>query len=318
VDGSRRKLVVDELRLGHWSRRSGAFALACDGLTFDVAENEFVAIVGPSGCGKTTFLTALAGLTPVESGRLALNDEQITGPAPDRSLVFQQASLFPWRNVVANIEFGLKAQGRLDREGKARVAELVELVGLAGKEDKYPRELSGGMSQRVNLARALATDPDLLLLDEPFSALDAQTRELMQEELTRVWQADIASAGNTAVNAYTVKKDYETRNEAAVSAFVKSETECLSILHNDKAAAIASILKHSGNDNKKLAEYSYDFFEPLWARTPTVSPALVDQAFTVTADQGIGTKPKDTSVYVDNSFVDRLQKSGYIASLYKH
>jgi NitT/TauT family transport system ATP-binding protein len=199
VNQSRRKLVVDDLRLGHWSRRSGAFALACDGLTFDVAENEFVAIVGPSGCGKTTFLTALAGLTPVESGRLELNNEQISGPARDRSLVFQQASLFPWRNVVANIEFGLKAQGRLDEKGRARVAELVELVGLAGKEDKYPRELSGGMSQRVNLARALATDPDLLLLDEPFSALDAQTRELMQEELTRVWQADSAGSGKTAV-----------------------------------------------------------------------------------------------------------------------
>lgn len=199
MNQSRRKLVVDDLRLGHWSRRSGAFALACDGLTFDVAENEFVAIVGPSGCGKTTFLTALAGLTPVESGRLELNNEQISGPARDRSLVFQQASLFPWRNVVANIEFGLKAQGRLDEKGRARVAELVELVGLAGKEDKYPRELSGGMSQRVNLARALATDPDLLLLDEPFSALDAQTRELMQEELTRVWQADSAGSGKTAV-----------------------------------------------------------------------------------------------------------------------
>ena len=121
-----------------------------------------------------------------------------------------------------------------------------------------------------------------------------------------------------AANAYTVKKDYETKNEAAVSACVKSETECLSILHNNRAVAIASILKHSGNSNKKLAEYSYDFFEPLWARTPTVSPALVDQAFTVTADKGVGKKPKDTSVYVDNSFVDRLQKSGYIASLYKH
>jgi NitT/TauT family transport system ATP-binding protein len=199
VNNPRRKLVVDDLRIGHWSRRSGSFALACDGLTFDVAENEFVAIVGPSGCGKTTFLTALAGLTPVESGRLELNDEQISGPSRDRSLVFQQASLFPWRNVVANIEFGLKAQGRLDAKGKARVAELVELVGLSGKEDKYPRELSGGMSQRVNLARALATDPDLLLLDEPFSALDAQTRELMQEELTRVWQADSAGSGKTAV-----------------------------------------------------------------------------------------------------------------------
>ncbi|KIF78826.1 sulfonate ABC transporter ATP-binding protein [Streptomyces sp. 150FB] len=192
-------MVVDDLKLGHWSRRSDSFSLACDGLTFDVAENEFVAIVGPSGCGKTTFLTALAGLTPVASGRLELNGEQIAGAAPDRSLVFQQASLFPWRNVVANIGFGLKAQKRLDERGRARVAELVELVGLAGKEDKYPRELSGGMSQRVNLARALATDPDLLLLDEPFSALDAQTREVMQEELTRIWQSDGAGTGNTAV-----------------------------------------------------------------------------------------------------------------------
>ncbi|WP_328583812.1 ABC transporter ATP-binding protein [Streptomyces sp. NBC_00370] len=195
----RQKLVVEDLKLGHWSRRSEAFSLACDGLTFDVAEGEFVAIVGPSGCGKTTFLTALAGLIPVTSGRLELNDQQIVGAAPDRSLVFQQSSLFPWRNVVANIEFGLKAQKRLDESGRARVAELVELVGLAGKEDKYPRELSGGMSQRVNLARALATDPDLLLLDEPFSALDAQTREVMQEELTRIWQSDGGRTGNTAV-----------------------------------------------------------------------------------------------------------------------
>jgi NitT/TauT family transport system ATP-binding protein len=199
VNLARPKLVIEDLRLGHWSRRGGSFALACDGLSFEVAENEFIAIVGPSGCGKTTFLTALAGLTPVASGRLELNDAQIAGPAPDRSLVFQQASLFPWRDVKANIEFGLKAQGRLDGKGRERVAELVSLVGLAGKEGKYPRELSGGMSQRVNLARALATDPDLLLLDEPFSALDAQTRELMQEELTRVWQADGAGSGKTAV-----------------------------------------------------------------------------------------------------------------------
>jgi NitT/TauT family transport system ATP-binding protein len=193
------KLLVDDLKLGHWSQRSEAFSLACDGLSFDVAENEFVAIVGPSGCGKTTFLTALAGLVPVHSGRLELNGAQITGPAPDRSLVFQHASLFPWRTVTANIEFGLTAQKRLDGNGRARVRELVELVGLHGKEATYPRELSGGMSQRVNLARALATDPDLLLLDEPFSALDAQTREVMQEELTRIWQADRAGKGKTAV-----------------------------------------------------------------------------------------------------------------------
>lgn len=193
------KLVVDDLRLGHWSSRTEAFSLACDGLSFEIAENEFVAIVGPSGCGKTTFLTALAGLVPVASGRLELNGTQIQGPSPDRSLVFQQASLFPWRTVETNIEFGLKAQKRLDAKGRRRVAELVDLVGLAGREHAYPRELSGGMSQRVNLARALATDPDLLLLDEPFSALDAQTREIMQEELTRIWQADGADKGKTAV-----------------------------------------------------------------------------------------------------------------------
>jgi NitT/TauT family transport system ATP-binding protein len=136
---------------------------------------------------------------PVASGAMTLNGHPINRPGPDRSLVFQQASLFPWRNVTANISFGLEAQGRLDEHGRRRVEELVTLVGLGGKGDKYPRELSGGMSQRVNLARALATDPDLLLLDEPFAALDAQTREVMQEELTRVWQADAAGEGKTAI-----------------------------------------------------------------------------------------------------------------------
>ena len=193
------KLVVEGLQLGHRAGRSGAFALACDGLTFEVQQNEFVAIVGPSGCGKTTFLSAVAGLVPVASGRLELSGHQISGPGPDRSLVFQQAALFPWRNVVDNISFGLQAQNRLDAAGERRVQELLELVGLLGKGESYPRELSGGMSQRVNLARALATDPELLLLDEPFAALDAQTREVMQEELTRIWQADGVSAGKTAV-----------------------------------------------------------------------------------------------------------------------
>lgn len=120
-----------------------------------------------------------------------------------------------------------------------------------------------------------------------------------------------------AANAYTVKTQYVGNNEPAVRAFVKSETECLAILHKDRSAAVASILKHSGNSNKQLAEYSYDFFNPLWARTPAVSPALIDDAFTVTADKGIGKKPSDTARYIDNSFVDRLTKSGFIASLYK-
>jgi NitT/TauT family transport system ATP-binding protein len=195
----RPKLRVRDVEIGHRSGRKSTYALAVDGLSFDVAANEFIAVVGPSGCGKTTFLTAVAGLTPIGAGELTLDDHQISGPGRDRSLVFQQASLFPWRNVVQNIEFGLKAHGRLDDAGRRRVAELVDLVGLGGKGDKYPRELSGGMSQRVNLARALATDPELILLDEPFAALDAQTREVMQEELTRIWQADSANVGKTAM-----------------------------------------------------------------------------------------------------------------------
>jgi len=193
------KLSVSDVCIGYRDRRTGTFFAAVRDLGFEIHENEFIAIVGPSGCGKTTFLSAVAGLLPIATGTLELNGAPITGPAPDRSLVFQQASLFPWRTVVANIAYGLEAQRRLDAHGRQRVADLVRLVGLEGKEGKYPRELSGGMSQRVNLARALATDPDLLLLDEPFAALDAQTREVMQEELTRIWQADEAGAGKTAL-----------------------------------------------------------------------------------------------------------------------
>jgi NitT/TauT family transport system ATP-binding protein len=193
------KLRVRDVCIGYRERRTGRFFAAVQDLSFDIKENEFVAIVGPSGCGKTTFLSSVAGLLPVEDGSLTLNGHAINGPGRDRSLVFQQHSLFPWRNVQKNVSFGLESQGRLDEKGRQRVADLIKLVGLAGKEGKFPRELSGGMSQRVNLARALATDPDLLLLDEPFAALDAQTREVMQEELTRVWQADSAGAGKTAL-----------------------------------------------------------------------------------------------------------------------
>jgi NitT/TauT family transport system ATP-binding protein len=193
------KLSVRDVSIGYRERRTGRFSAAVEDLSFSIREGEFIAIVGPSGCGKTTFLSAVAGLIKIAGGHLELNGAPITGPARDRSMVFQQASLFPWRNVEANVAFGLESQGRLDKAGRERVRELVQLVGLKGKEHKYPRELSGGMSQRVNLARALATDPDLILLDEPFAALDAQTREVMQEELTRVWQADASSNGKTAL-----------------------------------------------------------------------------------------------------------------------
>jgi NitT/TauT family transport system ATP-binding protein len=193
------KLAVRDVRIGYRDRRSGRFFAAVENLSFEIKDNEFIAIVGPSGCGKTTFLSAVAGLLEIADGALELHGHPVKGPGRDRSLVFQQHSLFPWRTVTANVGFGLEAQGRLDEHGRRRVSELIELVGLKGKEGKYPRELSGGMSQRVNLARALATDPDLLLLDEPFASLDAQTREVMQEELTRVWQADAAGGGKTAL-----------------------------------------------------------------------------------------------------------------------
>jgi NitT/TauT family transport system ATP-binding protein len=192
-------LQVEHVYLGHPSSRTGDLVLAVRDIDFTVAQGEFVVIVGPSGCGKTTLLEALAGLVPVYDGTVRLAGTVLRGPGTDRSLVFQNPSLYPWRNVVANVEFGLQAQRRLNAPGRARARELIRLVGLDSARQKYPHELSGGMKQRVNLARALVTDPSLLLLDEPFGALDAQTREVMQNELVRVWQAEGAAEKRTAV-----------------------------------------------------------------------------------------------------------------------
>ncbi|MEU8633303.1 ABC transporter ATP-binding protein [Amycolatopsis sp. NPDC048633] len=183
-------LDARDLLLGHKARRGGGFSTACLDLNLQIHDEEFVVIVGPSGCGKTTFLEAVAGLVPVAGGALELAGRPIKGPGPERSLVFQHASLYPWRTVLDNVLFGPQVQGRLTPETRKRAEELLEIVGLAKVAKKYPHELSGGMRQRVNLARALATDPTLLLLDEPFGALDAQTRENLQDELLRIWQAD--------------------------------------------------------------------------------------------------------------------------------
>jgi NitT/TauT family transport system ATP-binding protein len=186
-DGSA-KLQARNVTIHYWLERSNSAFLAVDGVTLDVGNGEFVAIVGPSGCGKTTFLNAVDGLQPISDGLLTLNGRPISKPGPDRAMVFQQASLLPWRTVLGNVVYGLELQGRLPRtEARARAQAFIDLVGLQGFESSYPLELSGGMQQRVNLARALATDPDMLLLDEPFASLDAQTREFMQLELLKIW-----------------------------------------------------------------------------------------------------------------------------------
>jgi NitT/TauT family transport system ATP-binding protein len=157
-------------------------------ISIQVRTGEFVSIVGASGCGKTTFLRVLDGLIPPTSGTVSIDGKKITTPGTDRGFVFQQDGLMPWRTVAANVMLGLEVQHRTDAAAQRLAGELIRLVGLAGFERHYPHELSGGMRQRVNLARALAVEPDVLLMDEPFAALDAQTREIMQSELMRIWQ----------------------------------------------------------------------------------------------------------------------------------
>jgi NitT/TauT family transport system ATP-binding protein len=153
-----------------------------------VEQGEFIAVVGPSGCGKTTFLRMVAGLEPATSGTILIDGQPLRGPGNNRGFVFQNDSLLPWRTVLSNALIGPEVAGSVGPVERQRTLELLKLVGLSGFEDYYPRQLSGGMRQRVNLARALAIDPDVLLMDEPFASLDAQTREIMQTELLRIWE----------------------------------------------------------------------------------------------------------------------------------
>ncbi|GAA1503577.1 ABC transporter ATP-binding protein [Streptomyces albidochromogenes] len=168
------------------SRATGLTAL--DGVDLEIAAGEFVVVVGPSGCGKSTLLDLLGGLTRPTAGRILLDGVPVTGPGLDRGIVFQQYALLPWRTARGNVEFGLEATGVPRRERAERAREFLDLVGLSGFEDRHPHELSGGMRQRVAIARSLAYDPEVLLMDEPFAALDAQTRESLQDELLRIWQ----------------------------------------------------------------------------------------------------------------------------------
>lgn len=183
-----RKLDIEGLTKRYYVERDGRQVLALSDVSLSVSDGEFMAIVGPSGCGKTTLLNIVAGLLPYEVGSVAIDGKRVEGPGLDRAVVFQHASLLPWRTVTGNVRYGMELHKRFDQAVvRERTAYFISLVGLTGFERHYPSELSGGMQQRVNLARALASDPGVLLMDEPFAALDAQTREQMQVELLKIW-----------------------------------------------------------------------------------------------------------------------------------
>lgn len=166
---------------------SGDTTTAIGDVGFEVHEGEFVALLGPSGCGKTTVLNIVAGFLEATGGDVVVAGDAVRGPGPDRGVVFQDFALFPWMTVESNIAFGLKMQGvgRSERSGRARA--MIDLVGLSGFESKYPHELSGGMRQRAGVARVLVTDPSIMLMDEPFASIDAQTRRVLQQEVLRIW-----------------------------------------------------------------------------------------------------------------------------------
>lgn len=189
------KLQVKDISIEYLIKRKQQSFLAISNLSFEVEVGEFIAVVGSSGCGKTTLLNAIAGLIPLTSGHILLDGKEIIGTGSNRAMVFQSPSLLPWRSVMGNVMYGLELQRCNHKWASDRSQYFIDLVGLKGFEDRFPHELSGGMQQRVNLARALALEPSLLLLDEPFSALDAQTRESMQIELQHIWQ----KTGSTVV-----------------------------------------------------------------------------------------------------------------------
>jgi NitT/TauT family transport system ATP-binding protein len=175
------------IRVQGLGKRYGTLEVFRD-VHMEVGDREIVAIVGPSGCGKTTLLRCIDGLIPPSSGKVDISGTEVTGPLPGVAMVFQQFGLFPWKTVFNNVAYGLKLAGASKAEIQERVPRFIRLVGLAGFEQAYPYQLSGGMQQRCGLARALAIEPSVLLMDEPFAAVDAQTREILQFELLRIWQ----------------------------------------------------------------------------------------------------------------------------------
>jgi NitT/TauT family transport system ATP-binding protein len=182
-------LDVEDVHIRYENPKTGDLTEAVRGVSLAIQPGEFVSIVGLSGCGKSSFLSAVAGLTPIASGSISVDGCPVFGPGPERSVVFQRATLLPWRTVLDNITYGLELRGLSRKAARARSTGVIDLVQLRGFERFHPSALSGGMQQRVNLARALVTEPRLLLLDEPFAALDAITRETMQNELLTIWDA---------------------------------------------------------------------------------------------------------------------------------
>jgi NitT/TauT family transport system ATP-binding protein len=183
-----KKVKVQAIAVNRTFGSGNEKVVAISDFNLEVEENEFTVLVGPSGCGKSTFLYMVAGFEKPTSGEILLDGKPITKPGPDRGFVFQEFVLYPWRTVLRNVTFGLEIAGVPKETAKKRAMHLIEMVGLEGFENAYPHTLSGGMKQRVGIARALAYDPEVLLMDEPFGSLDAQTRKVMQRELIRIWE----------------------------------------------------------------------------------------------------------------------------------
>jgi NitT/TauT family transport system ATP-binding protein len=189
MDGDAMSACIEIRSLSKVFKTDRRIVAALDSMDLDVADGEFVCLLGPSGCGKTTVLRVVAGLEPATGGKVLVHGKKVESAGPERGMVFQEFALFPWRTVRRNIEFGPEIREVPEIKRREISSKLIELVGLEGFEDAHPDELSGGMRQRVGIARALANEPTVLLMDEPFGSLDAQTRNLMQKELLRIWSA---------------------------------------------------------------------------------------------------------------------------------
>ncbi|TCT09329.1 NitT/TauT family transport system ATP-binding protein [Tepidamorphus gemmatus] len=183
-----KSLTLENLSKTYFDPYRGTQVTAVRDVSLNVEEGDFVAVVGPSGCGKSTILNMIAGFIPITSGRILVGGREVKGPGADRGVVFQSFALFPWKTVAENVTFGPKMRGVGKAERQRIAEEYLALAGLSHAADRYPNELSGGMQQRVGVVRALANNPDVLLMDEPFASVDAQTRMTLQEELTRIWE----------------------------------------------------------------------------------------------------------------------------------